>query len=145
MRYALLVRAQPADAEETGPGRMRGGIWLRPAADATTVRAEADEILLDDGLLPDLDDGLSPYSDDGLLPDLGDGLSPYRDDGQSPDRGDGRYPYRSDGPFADRAPAGYVAGLDLVEAADLDEAIALAAAHSRACGGAAVEVRPVWE
>ncbi|MGX1549455.1 YciI family protein [Streptomyces adustus] len=121
MRYALLVRAQPADADETGPGRMCGGIWLRPAADATTVRVEADEILLDDGLLPSSGDDPSPY------------------------RGDGRSPGLGDGPFADRGPVGYVAGLDLVEAADLDEAIALAAAHSRACGGAAVEVRPVWE
>ncbi|MFD7876958.1 YciI family protein [Streptomyces sp. NPDC059766] len=95
---------------------MRGGTWLRPAADATTVRAEADEILLGDGPYPDLGDG--PY------PDLGDGPS---------------------GPLRDRGPAGHVAGIDLVEAADLDEAIALAAAHSRACGGAAVEVRPVWE
>ncbi|MER5598810.1 transcription initiation protein [Streptomyces sp. NPDC002265] len=108
MRYALLVCVPPADDGRTGPGRMRGGTWLRPAADATTVRAEADEILLGDGPYPDLADGPS-------------------------------------GPFPDRGPAGHVAGLDLVEAADLDEAIALAAAHSRACGGAAVEVRPVWE
>ncbi|MGW2822385.1 YciI family protein [Streptomyces sp. NPDC001443] len=121
MRYALLVRAQPADAEGTRPGRMRGGIWLRPPADATTVRVEADEILLDDGLFPDFGDGLSPSHGEGPVPDLGDG------------------------PVPDRGPAGHVAGLDLVEAADLDEAIALAAAHSRACGGAAVEVRPVWE
>ncbi|MDN3024191.1 YciI family protein [Streptomyces sp. S.PB5] len=46
----------------------------------------------------------------------------------------------SDGPFttADE----YVTAVDLVEAADLDEAIALAARHSE---GGPVEVRPVWE
>lgn len=46
-----------------------------------------------------------------------------------------------DGPFA--RTEHYVAGVDLVEAADLDEAIALAAQHSAAGGGGPVEVRPV--
>ncbi|WLW57501.1 YciI family protein [Streptomyces sp. YU58] len=49
----------------------------------------------------------------------------------------------SDGPFARGKE--YVAGLDLVEAADLDEAVALAARHSAALGGGPVEVRPVWD
>ncbi|MGW1724209.1 YciI family protein [Streptomyces sp. NPDC002306] len=94
MRYALLVCA-PADGERSRPRRMPGGIWLRPPADATTVRADDGEILL------------------------------------------------ADGPFTDSA--AYVAGLDLVEAADLDEAVALAARHCAALGGGMVEVRPVWE
>jgi hypothetical protein len=38
-----------------------------------------------------------------------------------------------------------VAGFDLVEVADLDEAIALASRHPAALGGGSVEVRPVWE
>lgn len=46
----------------------------------------------------------------------------------------------SDGPFATTAE--HVAAVDLVEADDLDEAIALAAKHSV---GGPVEVRPVWE
>ncbi|MFD9004947.1 YciI family protein [Streptomyces sp. NPDC059582] len=94
MKYALFVCA-PAGGEETGPGRLPGATWLRPAADATTVRAAGAEILL------------------------------------------------ADGPFTDSAE--YVTGLDIVEAADLDEAIALAAGHSAALGGGTVEVRPVWE
>ncbi|WP_046592649.1 YciI family protein [Streptomyces mangrovisoli] len=49
----------------------------------------------------------------------------------------------SDGPFT-RADA-YIAAFDVVEVADLDEAIALAARHPAALGGGAVEVRPVWE
>ena len=48
-----------------------------------------------------------------------------------------------DGPFARTEE--YIAGLDLVEADDLDEAIALAAKHSAALGGGTVEVRPVRE
>ncbi|MFI9169903.1 YciI family protein [Streptomyces lincolnensis] len=49
----------------------------------------------------------------------------------------------SDGPFIRSEE--YVAGLDLVEASDLDEAVVLAARHSAALGGGPVEVRPVWE
>lgn len=39
----------------------------------------------------------------------------------------------------------YIAGVDLVEADDLDEALALAARHSAALDGGTVEVRPVRE
>ena len=49
----------------------------------------------------------------------------------------------TDGPFAEAKE--YVAGIDFVEAADLDEAIALAAEHPAAADGGSVEVRPVWE
>lgn len=49
----------------------------------------------------------------------------------------------SDGPFVESKE--YVAGFDLVEVADLDEAIALASRHPAALGGGSVEVRPVWE
>jgi hypothetical protein len=49
----------------------------------------------------------------------------------------------SDGPFA--GGDAYVAAVDLVEAEDLDEAIALAARHCAHVGGGPVEVRPVWE
>ncbi|MDQ1043065.1 YciI family protein [Streptomyces sp. V4I2] len=49
----------------------------------------------------------------------------------------------SDGPFTGGEE--YVAAVDLVEAGDLDEAIALAAQHSALVGGGPVEVRPVWE
>ena len=48
-----------------------------------------------------------------------------------------------DGPFARTEE--YIAGVDLVEADDLDEAIALAAKHSATLGGGTVEVRPVRE
>ncbi|WP_028799566.1 YciI family protein [Streptomyces sp. 142MFCol3.1] len=48
-----------------------------------------------------------------------------------------------DGPFTRSEQ--YVAGFDIVEAADLDEAIALASRHPAALDGGAVEVRPVWE
>ncbi|WP_369241135.1 YciI family protein [Streptomyces sp. R21] len=49
----------------------------------------------------------------------------------------------SDGPFVDTKE--YIAGIDIVEVADLDEAIALASRHPAARGGGSVEVRPVWE
>jgi hypothetical protein len=49
----------------------------------------------------------------------------------------------SDGPFVESKE--YVAGFDLIEVADLDEAIALASRHPAAVGGGSVEVRPVWE
>ncbi|MGY4922284.1 YciI family protein [Streptomyces sp. 900105755] len=49
----------------------------------------------------------------------------------------------SDGPFA--ATEEYIAGFDVVEVADLDEAIALASRHPAALAGGSVEVRPVWE
>ncbi|MFL4902405.1 YciI family protein [Streptomyces sp. MMS24-I2-30] len=49
----------------------------------------------------------------------------------------------SDGPFAESKE--YVAGIDIVEVADLDEAISLASRHPAALGGGTVEVRPVWE
>ncbi|MFB7497473.1 YciI family protein [Streptomyces sp. NPDC056161] len=48
-----------------------------------------------------------------------------------------------DGPFAESKE--YVAGIDIVEVADLDEAISLASRHPAALGGGTVEVRPVWE
>ncbi|WP_030926856.1 YciI family protein [Streptomyces sp. NRRL S-646] len=92
MKYVLFVCA-PADEEEPAPTRVTAR--LRPPADATTVRAAGDEVLL------------------------------------------------GDGPFARTEE--YIAGVDLVEADDLDEAIALAAKHSAALGGGTVEVRPVRE
>ncbi|MFC7258471.1 YciI family protein [Streptomyces lutosisoli] len=49
----------------------------------------------------------------------------------------------SDGPFVESKE--YVAGFDIIEVADLDEAIALASGHPAALGGGSVEVRPVWE
>ncbi|MER6125732.1 YciI family protein [Streptomyces sp. NPDC001795] len=49
----------------------------------------------------------------------------------------------SDGPFAETKE--YIAGVDLIDVADLDEAIALAARHPVALRGGSVEVRPVWE
>ncbi|MGW7612127.1 YciI family protein [Streptomyces sp. NPDC054766] len=49
----------------------------------------------------------------------------------------------SDGPFVESKE--YVAGIDIVEVADLDEAIALASRHPAALGGGSVEVRPLWE
>jgi hypothetical protein len=49
----------------------------------------------------------------------------------------------SDGPFAESKE--YVAGIDIIEVADLDEAISLASRHPAALGGGSVEVRPVWE
>ncbi|WP_405917855.1 YciI family protein [Streptomyces sp. NBC_00728] len=113
MKYALFI-CTPVDGEELGPeeiaddprftsyiqevrdrGPMKGGARLRPAADATTVRVQGDEVLL------------------------------------------------TDGPFAETEE--YVAGIDIIEVADLDEAIALASRHPVALGGGSVEVRPVWE
>ena len=48
----------------------------------------------------------------------------------------------SDGPFAETKD--FVGGVVVVECADLDEAIAIAAGHPYACWGG-VEIRPVWE
>ncbi|WP_053846671.1 YciI family protein [Streptomyces sp. NRRL B-24085] len=49
----------------------------------------------------------------------------------------------TDGPFAESEE--YLAGVDFVEVADLDEAISLASRHPAALDGGSVEVRPVWE
>lgn len=49
----------------------------------------------------------------------------------------------SDGPFMESKE--YVAGIDIIEVADLDEAIALASRHPAALVSGSVEVRPVWE
>jgi hypothetical protein len=48
----------------------------------------------------------------------------------------------SDGPFAETKD--FIGGIDIIECADLDEAIAIAARHPYASRGC-VEVRPVWE
>ncbi|QGQ19043.1 hypothetical protein GC089_07120 [Cellulomonas sp. JZ18] len=47
----------------------------------------------------------------------------------------------TDGPFAETRET--IAGYDVIECADLDEAIAVAAAHPMARAGR-IEVRPVW-
>ncbi|MEO3795564.1 YciI family protein [Nonomuraea sp. B10E15] len=48
----------------------------------------------------------------------------------------------SDGPFAETKD--FIGGIDIIECADLDEAITIAARHPYASRGC-VEVRPVWE
>ncbi len=48
----------------------------------------------------------------------------------------------SDGPFAETKD--FIGGVVIVECADLDEAIAIAAGHPCAATGS-VEIRPVWE
>lgn len=48
----------------------------------------------------------------------------------------------SDGPFAETKD--FVGGIAIIEAADLDEAITVAAGHPWAWRGS-VEIRPVWE
>ncbi|SHN13023.1 YciI family protein [Cryptosporangium aurantiacum] len=48
----------------------------------------------------------------------------------------------SDGPFAETKD--FIGGVALIEAADLDEAIVVAAGHPYARWGC-VEIRPVWE
>ncbi|RZQ59646.1 YciI family protein [Amycolatopsis suaedae] len=48
----------------------------------------------------------------------------------------------SDGPFAETKD--FIGGIDIVDCANLDEAIALAARHPYASWGC-IEVRPVWE
>ncbi|AFT98746.1 MULTISPECIES: YciI family protein [Nocardia] len=48
----------------------------------------------------------------------------------------------SDGPFAETKD--FIGGIDIIECADLDEAIELAALHPYASRGC-IEVRPVWE
>lgn len=47
----------------------------------------------------------------------------------------------TDGPFAETRE--WIAGFDILECADLDEAIAVAAAHEMARGGR-IELRPFW-
>lgn len=113
MKYALFI-CTPVGGEELSPAELaddprflsyidevrtrdivKGGARLRPAADATTVRVQGDEVLL------------------------------------------------TDGPFVESKE--YVAGIDIIDVADLDEAISLASRHPAALGGGSVEVRPVWE
>lgn len=47
----------------------------------------------------------------------------------------------TDGPFAESRE--WIAGFDVLECADLDEAIAIAAQHPQARGGG-IELRPFW-
>lgn len=47
----------------------------------------------------------------------------------------------TDGPFAETHE--WIAGFDILECADLDEAIAIAAAHPMSAGGT-LELRPFW-
>ena len=47
----------------------------------------------------------------------------------------------SDGPFTESKD--WIAGFDIIECADLDEAIAIAARHPQAYGGK-LELRPFW-
>ncbi|CAM3994102.1 YciI family protein [Kibdelosporangium persicum] len=54
---------------------------------------------------------------------------------------DGRV-FVSDGPFAETKEQ--IAGYDILECADMDEALAIAARHPVAKFGA-IEVRPIWE
>jgi hypothetical protein len=55
---------------------------------------------------------------------------------------DGGGTFVSDGPFAETKE--YIAGYDIIECADLDEAVELAAMHPCARYGA-IELRPVWQ
>jgi hypothetical protein len=48
----------------------------------------------------------------------------------------------TDGPFADTKE--WIAGYDVLDCADLDEAVEIAAKHPMATAGA-IEVRPFWE
>jgi hypothetical protein len=54
---------------------------------------------------------------------------------------DGGGTFVSDGPFAETKE--FVAGYDIIECADLDEAVEIAAGHPVAKFGA-IELRPVW-
>ncbi|MFJ5263263.1 YciI family protein [Streptomyces sp. NPDC088387] len=49
----------------------------------------------------------------------------------------------TDGPFVESKE--YVAGFDIIEVADLDEAIGFASRHPAALAGGSVEIRPIWE
>ncbi|RYP86522.1 hypothetical protein EKO23_09505 [Nocardioides guangzhouensis] len=66
------------------------------------------------------------------------GLKPIGDATVVDGRGD--QPIVSDGPFAESKE--YLGGFWIIEAADLDEALAIAARGSKACAGK-VEVRPI--
>ena len=48
----------------------------------------------------------------------------------------------TDGPYAESRD--WIAGFDVLECADLDEAISIAAEHPMAAGGR-IELRPVWD
>ena len=58
-------------------------------------------------------------------------------------RADGDEVLTTDGPFAEGKE--FIGGFDLIEAADLDEALAWAGKLARVLGGLPVEVRPVVE
>ena len=70
----------------------------------------------------------------------GSALRPVRDATTVRTRGD--EVLLSDGPFAETRE--HIAGYDVIECADLDEAIEVASKHPTAAFGT-IEVRPVWE
>lgn len=94
MKYALFVCGPDGGDPVPRAGEGVGGVRLRPAEDATTVRLRDGEVVLGDGPL---------------------------------DTGTGR-----------------VVGIDLIDVADLDDAVGHAARHPAVRRGGAVEVRPVW-
>lgn len=108
MKYLLMIGLDESDVPEeiarhgcggwseemTRRGVVKGGVGLRPAGEATTVRVRDGDLLL------------------------------------------------SDGPFAETKDQ--IGGFSLIEAADLDEAVAIAAAHPVARYGS-IEIRPVLD
>ena len=91
-----------------------------------------------------VDPRFTPYSDEVRGRGIGRGGARLRPGSDATTvRVQGDEVLLSDGPFTQSEE--YVAGIDIVEVADLDEAICLAARHPAALAGGSVEVRPVGE
>lgn len=91
-----------------------------------------------DGGETKLDEWVAKHDDNGTRLD-GDRLRPPSD-ATTVRKRDGKV-LVTDGPFTESRE--WIAGFDILECADLDEAIAVAAEHEMARGGR-IELRPFW-
>jgi hypothetical protein len=116
--------------------------WDSAQMDDSSDYDDAVAARRDDGGPADADDDSFPWLDDVLARGVrldGDRLAPPRAAATVRVR-EGRQVV-TDGPFAETKEA--IAGFDILECADLNEAIQIAAAHPVAQIGS-IEVRPFW-
>ena len=102
------------------------------------ICTDEDDRMPDDAGAPDVDEWVAEMDRRGVRK-LGDRVRPAGD--ATTVRVRGGEVLVTDGPFAETKDQ--IAGFDLIECADLDEAIEVASKHPMAWAGQ-IEVRPLW-